>query len=339
MPFARNNQAALFGAGMGLLSGRGWGAGAQGFFQGTQADQGRRNAQLQHQIAMERFGMSKEEHQNRMSAANRARSMQNQTANWLRKNAPEYANLPPDQALKLYMAQNRPGGGTSYGKNPVFFTDKETNELGIAVIGDDASVRRLDTSGMQLEPGIRTVDTGTGTAILNNRTGGVQSTIDKDIAGAKSQEVVGKAEGEKIAGRASALAQVDEMLDAIDGVLDAPGREYVTGFSGIFNAPFGLALPGTDSANFLARLEQLKGKAFLQAFETLKGGGQITEREGLAAQNAIARLQTSQSDEEFKAALEELRQIVMTARARISGASEPTSAPRNPTQSDPLGIL
>jgi hypothetical protein len=52
-------------------------------------------------------------------------------------------------------------------------------------------------------------------------------------------------------------------------------------------------LPSVDAARAATFLDQIGGAAFLTAFETLKGGGQITEVEGEKATNAIARLSTA----------------------------------------------
>lgn len=64
---------------------------------------------------------------------------------------------------------------------------------------------------------------------------------------------------------------------------------------------------GTD---LNVKIDQLKGKAFLDAFESLKGGGAITEREGQSAVEAMGRLNRAQSTEEFQRALGELRSII-----------------------------
>lgn len=82
-------------------------------------------------------------------------------------------------------------------------------------------------------------------------------------------------------------------------------------------AKLGMPIPATDAAGFQARLEQLGGRQFLQAFESLKGGGQITEVEGNKATNAMSRLQqTGQSEAEYRQAAEELKSILRTAAQR-----------------------
>ena len=55
-------------------------------------------------------------------------------------------------------------------------------------------------------------------------------------------------------------------------------------------------------------IENFAAKSFMRAFQMLKGGGQITEREGAAAAAAIDRLQKfTLSDEDYKKAMEDAR--------------------------------
>lgn len=91
-------------------------------------------------------------------------------------------------------------------------------------------------------------------------------------------------------------------------------------------------MAGTDAMDFQVVLDQLGGQAFLQAFETLKGGGQITEVEGKKATDAMARLNRKQSDAEFKRSLQDLREVVgaglQRAKAGAGGATPvPDAAP------------
>lgn len=103
-----------------------------------------------------------------------------------------------------------------------------------------------------------------------------------------------------------------DMLSVIDSAINHPGRSQATGKSSLFN-PVQI---GTEAADFLSYHKQIEGKAFLQAFESLKGGGQITEKEGTAAQNAIGRLQLAQTDEGYLKALQDLKAIVTAAKKR-----------------------
>jgi flagellar protein FlgJ len=74
---------------------------------------------------------------------------------------------------------------------------------------------------------------------------------------------------------------------------------------------------GNEGRDALARFNQLKGKAFLQAYTTLKGGGQITEVEGQKAQDAMARMDRAQSEETFKQALTDFRDAVKTGIQKL----------------------
>jgi hypothetical protein len=70
-------------------------------------------------------------------------------------------------------------------------------------------------------------------------------------------------------------------------------------------------LAGSEARDFWGRHSQVKGKVFMEAFKTLKGGGQITENEGDKATAALARLNASSSEKEYMLALMELRTEVI----------------------------
>lgn len=121
------------------------------------------------------------------------------------------------------------------------------------------------------------------------------------------------------------------MIATIDGILNDPALDRATGvFSPLQN------IPGTPQKRFGTRAEQLQGQAFLQAFESLKGAGQITEIEGQKATQAIGRLDTAQSAADYRQALGELREVLSAARDRGSRTEEPASA-EVPAISDDAG--
>jgi hypothetical protein len=117
----------------------------------------------------------------------------------------------------------------------------------------------------------------------------------------------------------TAMMTADQTAALIDSVLNDPSLGMGTGMSGlVLNR-----IPGTPMYDFSTKVKQLQGKAFLQAFESLKGGGQITEIEGKKATEAIARLDAAQSEESFREALKELRDITVVARNRIMSRYQP----------------
>lgn len=100
------------------------------------------------------------------------------------------------------------------------------------------------------------------------------------------------------------------------GFIDAVGATWKPGFRFI---------PGTDAATFQTFQDQIEGQAFLSAFESLKGGGAISEKEGAKATAARIRMKTSSDEKGYIAAAREFQEIVRkgveTARSRVPGAS------------------
>lgn len=118
----------------------------------------------------------------------------------------------------------------------------------------------------------------------------------------------------KAAGTAAeALPTVSANFDVINQTLDAFNDPAVKGQAGKALGFGGLlpTIPGVNS-DFKARVGQLQGQTFLQAFNTLRGGGQITEVEGAKATDAIARLQKAQTPDEFYGALRDAKQTFST---------------------------
>jgi hypothetical protein len=69
-------------------------------------------------------------------------------------------------------------------------------------------------------------------------------------------------------------------------------------------------IPGTDASNFQTLQDQVEGSAFLSAFEALKGGGAISEKEGAKATAARLRMKLSQSEDEYIKAAREFQDVV-----------------------------
>lgn len=114
------------------------------------------------------------------------------------------------------------------------------------------------------------------------------------------------------------------MIATIDGILSDPALPYSTGLYSLLQN-----VPGTPMKRFQGRSKQLEGQAFLQAFESLKGAGQITEIEGAKATQAIGRLDTAQDAKDYAQALTELREVLALAAQRPVGWAETqaTAAP------------
>ena len=118
----------------------------------------------------------------------------------------------------------------------------------------------------------------------------------------------------------TAIGKANDTISVIDSFTAHPGFDRLYG---AFDTRFGRIpipdqfipnMPGGEAANAEPFLNQIEGQAFLQAFESLKGGGQITEVEGRKATEAISRATNrGQSPEAARAALDELRGIAIRA--------------------------
>jgi hypothetical protein len=239
--------------------------------------------------------------------------------------------------LEQWMQRKRAGAG-EYGLQAIWGTDDKGDPAIIQLgKGGDAIQSRLPPGFRPNKDGQK-VDLGTHWGILDPTTRSVVSTIPKDIKGKEAAEEEGKAQGQARVALPAALNQAEYSMNLIDDMLNHPGRSTATGLSGYLDPRN--YIPGTDATNFSVRADQLKGRTFLQAFESLKGAGAITEVEGKKATDAIARLSKAQSDEEYVAALQELRGVigkgVEVLKQKATGGKAP--APSAPSAPDPLGI-
>jgi hypothetical protein len=142
---------------------------------------------------------------------------------------------------------------------------------------------------------------------------------------------------DRMIGDARVNEKTGEVIYPPKGRKPHPGFEQVVGM-GVPGLRF---IPGSPQSDFDAIFKQVTGAAFLEAFETLKGGGQITEKEGEKATQALSRLDRNISEKEFIVATNELRSIMRRGleraearRARLKGDAAPaaTGERRTPTK-------
>jgi hypothetical protein len=127
---------------------------------------------------------------------------------------------------------------------------------------------------------------------------------------------------------------IDEMVGKApvikDGKVIEKGTAPHPGFKNYVGAalvPGMRFVEGSDTASFDIRQKQIEGKAFLEAFNALKGGGSITEKEGEKGTQAIMRMNKASSEREYIAAARELQDILRAGRDRArTKASGGTSA-------------
>lgn len=219
---------------------------------------------------------------------------------------------------------------------------RELAQLRIDAQSDMAKLTAsLKQSGANSQPYFQPVSTPQGVMAFNARTGKMEPvqvngapvvkstddpTLQGNIAGAKEagkQRAKGQVEAES--SLPGYVAESEGTIKLVDDLLNHPGKKMAVGGSSINPLNY---VPGTDAKDFRVRLEQIQGKQFLQAFESLKGGGQITEVEGQKATAAISRMNTAQSEKEFDAAAREFQSVI---KAGVERAKRKASAPVTPS--------
>jgi hypothetical protein len=271
------------------------------------------------------------------------------------------------QALGAYeSAANTVYGTPIYGTGP-------GGETQIGTFDKSGRFRPIDTGGFRPTPGIRTVDTGTGTVVLDSRSGQpvapqapgqmgqrpavpgqTSGYIPKDVAGEAREKRFGTEVGERQAdlGRAksamdSSVAGLDRMATQANEVLNHPGLGRITGLVGALpNVP---GFPGADAQAKLETLKSQVGFSVLQAMRDASktGGalGQVSDFENRTLQNNLAELQNAQSLPQFKAALQKIIDYAGGAKDRLRQAYDqdyanipkPNPSAQPTTQTAPAG--
>lgn len=121
---------------------------------------------------------------------------------------------------------------------------------------------------------------------------------------------------------------LDRLGAEANSLLKHPGLSKSTGVMSIVPGVGGLAsIPGTDAANFKARLDTLKSQVGFSVLQDMRnnsktGGalGQVSDRENVMLQNNLAALDRAQSEPEFKAALQRIVDYTEAAKDRLRGA-------------------
>ena len=226
-------------------------------------------------------------------------------------------------------------GGASLGSGFRPATSEEAARYGATAGQIDTSSGRFypiqPPSGMTIEtapdgttrivqgPGVGAADTGKRTPDFVYTTNDEGQPVARPIAGTP-------AAAETEAQRSTLNASIGvgrDMLQTIESIVGRPAGDGQTAvkpdpaLAGMLGLIQGRLPPRTQAqADLAAKMDQVSGRAFLEAFDTLKGGGQITEVEGQKATQALARLQRTQSPEAYQEALYEFADIVRRGIAR-----------------------
>lgn len=230
--------------------------------------------------------------------------------------------MTPYQQAQIDLAQQRlaldqqgGGGQTEYGLTPQYGVDESGNPVLIQIGKDGTATQTAMPEGVAFQKEPIRIDAGTHWVLLDPITRQPVGQVQKEIAEAAAQGEIGKAQGANeaaaIAGLPDAIAQADQAIALATAIRDDPALPSITGMVQGRIPPLGQA-----ATDLNVKIEQARGKVFVEAFEGLKGGGAITEREGEAATRAIARMDRVQSHGAYVEALNELIGIVEQGRRR-----------------------
>lgn len=223
---------------------------------------------------------------------------------------------------KLDIMRQRAGKAEqpTYGLNPVWGVDAQGNPTIIQLGKDGNPIQPKIPAGVTIAKDPIKIDAGTHYVLLDSQTRQPITTIPKNVAGTAAAQEVGKAAGQAQAQLPGAEGMAAQISQHIEDLAKDPKLPDMLG-------PMASRMPNVsaDAARVQAKMDQLRGGVFLQGYGMLKGGGAITEVEGLKAEQAMARLNTAQSLDDYKAALGEFKDALTTglAKLRAQGAMVP----------------
>lgn len=141
-------------------------------------------------------------------------------------------------------------------------------------------------------------------------------------------------------------AQVGNLFNVLDQFENHPGFSDLVGAKGggaiLSYAGKETPIAGTNAAGAKALLDQIRGQQFLQAFESLKGGGTISEREGETATKALSAINEATSEKDLKQNIAILRDVLQKAQQRASTRAQQgyqRVSVQNPTQPIQQGLI
>jgi hypothetical protein len=243
------------------------------------------------------------------------------------------ASLPPEIGWRILAERANP---TRVGLQPVMVEEPGPNGERVVVPYFPTQTGELRRGqlppGARVAEGIRTIDTGTGTQIVGGRTGAQVGVVPRQTVEREREEQVGRAAGIAQAAAPGVVDVTGRTIAQINEVIGHPSFSTATGVLSPLQQ-----VPGTSAYDLGQRIEQIKGQAFLEAYNSLRGAGAITEQEGRTAQAAIARINSGLAPADLRKALDELRAIAERGRERALQAAQgvpvqPAQAPSQPPQ-------
>ncbi|MGP2470848.1 phage DNA ejection protein [Yersinia sp. 2540 StPb PI] len=116
-------------------------------------------------------------------------------------------------------------------------------------------------------------------------------------------------------------------LDTIKELKEAPGLKNAVGLSSMI-----YTRPGSDAANFEAKLDTFKAQTFLPMVQSMKGMGALSDAEGKKLTDAVGALDPKMSEKEFTKSLD---RIEGQLRGKLANAQKTFGVPIQAASSAP----
>lgn len=233
------------------------------------------------------------------------------------------------------------GTDTTYGTTPRLIRNKKTGEQKWVQLSSAGGQREVDLGeGWEVAPAYDKIDAGT-YWILKDQTGMTIGYEPKNLTAAAAQTQLGKDWAESIGGGQKTVDNLSEGVAAIDWVLDPSRADVLSRGFGLTGEYLPTILPETK--DLYAKMNQIGAKQFLAGFESLKGGGQISNIEGGQAKQAglalfdeEGKLKTGLSPAYVREQLTKLRDIYQRGieRARQGLRIKPGYNPMTDNEND-----
>jgi hypothetical protein len=226
-------------------------------------------------------------------------------------------------AFPDWMARKKEQQG-EFAKQLVYGTDAQGNIVPMQAGTKGTLARSAMPDGVTLQRDPIKFDMGTHYGLMDPTTRQMIGTVPKNVAETERQKVVGETSGKAQVDLPAKQARAEDALKLVEKIRAHKGTEGNFGMAGKVSN-----IPGGNAANAWAMIEQVRSKAFLEAFNQLRGGGAITEAEGQKATLALIRAQESQSYPAFLEALTDFEHNVkmgLSLARQQAGMTGATSA-------------
>lgn len=152
----------------------------------------------------------------------------------------------------------------------------------------------------------------------------------------KQADVRQKADIARADRQAAAQGAVDTFstaLDSLNEIEQSPGLSKAVGIRSAFPT-----VPGSDAANFEARLDTFKAQTFLPMVQSLKGMGALSDAEGKKLSDAVGALSPKMSEKAFRDSIGKIRNQLESKLSTVKKQFDYQEPVQNtPGQQSPAG--